>query len=175
VLEGDVTIATTTDAEGASELSEITGSLVIAASFPGVLSLPNLQQVGGDVHLEGNAVAGAPESTWASITELRLPNLQSIGGELFLYLTGALVETDFRSLETVGTRVYYMRNLALRRIGLDSITTGPVDIQASPLAASCEIDAICARIGSMGCGSQYSDPDCTCIEHCGRLEPSCGG
>jgi hypothetical protein len=173
-LDGDLTIASAADAEGAAGLAEITGSLLIAPSFPGVLYLPELQRVGGDVYLEGHVVAGAPESEWASITELRLPNLESIGGELFIYLTGALVETDFRSLQTVGSRVYYMRNLALRRIGLDSITAGPVDIQASPLAASCEIDAICAQIGATGCGSQYSDPDCSCLERCERLEPSCG-
>jgi hypothetical protein len=174
VLDGDVTITSATDAEGAAGLSEITGTLLIASSFSGVLYLPNLQRVGGDVHLEGDVAAGAAESEWAGITELRLPNVQSIGGELYLYLTGALVETDFRSLEVVGSRVYYMRNLALRRIGLDSITAGPVDIQASPLAASCEIDAICARIGAPSCGSEYSDPDCSCVERCQRLEPSCG-
>jgi hypothetical protein len=174
VLDGDLALASTADAEGAAGLSGITGSLRIAPSFPGVLHLPNLQRVGGDVHLEGHVVAGAPESEWASITELRLPNLQSIGGELFVYLTGALVETDFRSLQTAGSRVYYMRNLALRRIGLDSISAGPVDIQASPLAASCEIDAICAQIGATSCGSQYSDADCSCVERCERLEPDCG-
>lgn len=174
MLDEDLSIASTADAEGAAGLSEITGSLLIAPTFPGVLYLPNLQRVGGDVYLQGNVVAGAPESEWASITELRLPNLQSIGGELFLYLTGALVETDFRGLETVGSRVYYMRNLALRRIGLDSLAQGPVDIQASPLAASCEIDAICAQVGASGCGSQYSNPDCACVARCTRLEPRCG-
>jgi hypothetical protein len=174
VLDGDLSVASAVVVEGAAGLSEITGSLRILPAFSGVLYLPNLERVGGDVQLAGVAVAGAPESDWAGITELRLPNLQSIGGELYVYLTGALVETDFRNLESVGSRVYYMRNLALRRVGLDSITTGPVDIQASPVAASCEIEAICAQIGATSCGSEYSDPDCSCLERCGRLEPSCG-
>lgn len=173
VLDGDLTISSVADAESALPIAEITGSLVITPSFPGVLYLPNLQRVGADVQLEGNAVAGRPESEWAAISELRLPNLERIGGELYLYLTGALVETDLRSLHTVGERVYYMRNVALRRIGLDSITAGSVSIQASPLAAACEIDAICERVGAGSCGAEYSDPNCDCAEHCGRLEPRC--
>jgi hypothetical protein len=172
VLEGDLLIATPGDAESASSWSEITGTLRIASSYPGVLDLPNLVRVGGDVFLEGNAVAGMDESTWAQITELRLPNLASIGGQLYVYLTAKLVETDFRSLESVGYRVYYMRNLALRRIGLDSLSNAAAStsIQASPEAASCEIEAIC---GGAGCGEEYSDADCTCEVRCGRLEPHC--
>jgi hypothetical protein len=173
VLDGDLTVSSVADAESALPIAEITGSLVIAPSFPGVLYLPNLRRVGADVQLQGNAVAGRPESEWAAITELRLPNLERIDGELYLYLTGALVETDFRSLQTVGDRVYYMRNLALRRIGLDSIMAGSVSIQASPQAAACEIDAICEQVGAASCGAEYSDPDCDCAYHCGRLEPRC--
>jgi hypothetical protein len=129
--------------------------------------------VAGDVRLEGHAVAGVPASEWAAITVLRLPNLKSIGGELYLYLTGALVETDFRSLASVGDRVYFMRNLALRRVGLDAIMAGSVSIQASPVAAACEIEAICAQVGSTDCGAGFSDPACSCETRCGRLEPRC--
>jgi hypothetical protein len=172
VFDGDLLIASSGDAEAASAWSELTGTLRIAPSYQGVLYLPNLVRVGGDVFLEGNAVAGMDESTWALITELRLPNLESIGGQLYVYLTAQLVETDFRNLETVGYRVYYMRNLALRRIGLDSLTgsAASTSIQASPEAASCEIEAIC---GGSGCGEQYSDADCTCDVRCGRREPHC--
>jgi hypothetical protein len=173
VFDGDLFIVSAADGEAAAKWSEITGSLRIEPTYPGVLSLPNLERVGGDVYLEGNAVAGMEESPWALITELRLPNLKSIGGQLFVYLTTQLVETDFRNLETVGYRVYYMRNLALRRIGLDALVvdgTAGVSIQASPVAASCEIEAIC---GGPGCGEQYSDADCTCEQRCDRLEPSC--
>jgi len=173
LLDGDLIIASLADAAAAAHLSEVSGTLRIDPSFPGVLSLPNLVRVGGDVYLEGHAVAGAPVTEWAGITALRLPNLTRIGGQLFVYLTGSLTETDLRKLDTVGDRVYYMRNLALRRIGLDSLQDGAVDIQASPQAASCEIDAVCAQIGGTGCGAQYSDPDCTCERRCGRLEPAC--
>jgi hypothetical protein len=173
VVEGDLVISGAAEAISAFSVAEVSGSLVIEPSFPGELNLPNLQRVGGDVHLEGHAVAGAPESEWAAITALRLPNLQSIGGELFLYLTGGLVETDFRRLAFVGERVYLMRNLALRRVGLDALMAGSVSIQASPVAAACEIEAICAQVGSMGCGAEYSDPACSCELVCGRLEPRC--
>lgn len=173
VLDGDLVIASLADAAAAEHVSEVSGTLRIAPSFPGVLSLPNLVRVGGDVYLEGHVVAGAPEAEWAQITELRLPNLTRIDGQLFLYLTGALTETDLRKLKTVGERVYYMRNLALRRIGLDLLEDATVDIQASPQAAGCEIDAVCAQIGGTSCGTEYSDPDCTCEQRCGRLEPNC--
>jgi hypothetical protein len=171
VLDGDLVISTIADALAAQDLSEISGTLQIAPTFPGVLSLPNLVRVGKDVYLEGHVVAGAPEAEWAQITELRLPNLAHIGGQLFVYLTGALTETDFRKLEAVGERVYFMRNLALRRIGLDLLKAADVGIQASPRAAACEIDAVCGQVG--GCGAEYSDPNCTCELRCGRLEPSC--
>jgi hypothetical protein len=170
---GDLTIATADDAAAARDISDITGSLVILRSFAGVLDLPNLKRVGGDVRLLGDMVATSDERTWAAITELRLPNLERIEGELFLYLTGLLVETDLRSLQAVGERVYYMRNVALRRIGLDSLTSGSVQIQASPLAASCEIDAICGQVGASDCGAEYSDSTCACVEECGRLVPAC--
>ena len=173
VVEGDLIIADAADAVSALSVAEVRGSLVIEPSFPGELDLPNLQNVGGDVRLEGHAVAGAPESQWAAITALRLPNLQSVGGELFVYLTGQLVETDFRRLTVVGEQIYFMRNLALRRVGLDALVDGSVSIQASPVAAACEIEAICAQVGSTGCGAEYSTPGCSCETRCGRLEPSC--
>lgn len=174
VLDGDLVIASVADAAAAEHLSEVSGTLRIAPTYPGVLFLPNLVRVGKDVHVEGHVVAGAPEAEWARITELRLPNLTHVGGQLFVYLTGALTETDLRKLETVGERVYYMRNLALRRIGLDLLQNAAVGIQASPQAASCEIDAVCAQVGGgTSCGSQYSDPNCTCEPRCGRLEPNC--
>lgn len=172
VVATDLIITTVDDAASALAISEVGGSLLISRTFPGVLHLPNLRRVGGDVRLQGDQVMIPPES-WSAMTELRLPHLESIGGELFLYLTGALVETDLRSLKTVGKRVYYMRNVALRRIGLDSIANGSVSIQASPLSAACEIDAICKRIGATDCGAEYSDASCSCVEQCGRLEPHC--
>jgi hypothetical protein len=173
VVPGDLIIRQAADAVAAFSVAEVAGSLVIEPSFPGELSLPNLQNVAGDVRLEGHAVAGMPESQWAAITALRLPNLQSVGGELYVYLTGQLVETDFRRLAIVGEQIYFMRNLALRRVGLDALMAGSVSIQASPVAAACEIEAICARVGSMGCGAEYSDPACSCEMRCGRLEPRC--
>ena len=172
-MPSDLIIANAADAISAASVAEVGGSLVIQPSFAGELDLPNLQNVAGDVRLEGHAVAGAPESEWAAITALRLPNLQSVGGEVFVYLTGQLLETDFRRLATVGERVYFMRNLALRRVGLDALMAGSVSIQASPLAAACEIEAICARVGSTGCGAEYSDPACSCETRCTRLEPRC--
>ncbi len=171
-LDGDLIVGSLQDAEAALTISEVGGSLVITRSFPGELYLPHLRRVGHDVRLQGDAAMG-PESSWAAITRLRLPHLESVGGELYVYLTGSLVETDFRGLKTVGVRVYYMRNLALRRIGLDSLTSASVSINASPLAASCEIVAICSQVGATDCGSEYSDPDCQCVEQCGRLAPQC--
>jgi hypothetical protein len=173
VVPSDLIIANAADAIAAVSVAEVGGSLVIRPSFAGELYLPNLLNVAADVRLEGHAVAGAPASEWAAITALRLPNLQSIGGQLHVYLTGALVETDLRSLTNVAEGVYFMRNLALRRLGLDALMAGSVSIQASPEAAACEIQAICARIGSTGCGAEYSDPACSCETRCGRLEPRC--
>jgi hypothetical protein len=173
VLDGDLIIATVADAVAAEHVAEVSGTLQIAPTFPGVLSLPNLVRVGKDVYLEGHAVAGAPSAEWSQITELRLPNLTHIGGQLFVYLSGSLTETDLRKLETVGERVYYMRNLALRRIGLDLLKDASVEIYASPQAAACEIEAVCAQVGGTACGSVYSDSNCSCELRCGRLEPNC--
>jgi hypothetical protein len=172
VREGDVVIATRADAEAARTLSEITGDLTVLPSFCGALELPNLVTVGGSVRVE--AELSAPQQlTWPDLTALRLPNLTSIGNELYLYLTDMLVETDFRSLESVGYRVYYMRNMALRRIGLDSLSQGSVMIMASPLAAPCEIEAICNQVGSTNCGATTPEVTCTCETRCERLEPVC--
>jgi hypothetical protein len=172
VHEGDVFIATRDDAEAARAFSEVTGDLVVLPSYCGALELPNLVTVGGSVNVSGG-VTDAQEVLYPDVTALRLPNLASIGDELYLYLTYSLVETDFRSLESVGYRVYYMRNLALRRIGLDSLTQASVSIMASPLVAQCEIDAICNQVGSTSCGTTTSEVTCTCETRCERLEPVC--
>lgn len=172
-VEGDLLIVSPADAEAAQDVSEITGSLEITTAFEGVLDLPNLVTVGGRVSISGGSSADGQSVVWPGITELRLPNLTSIGDELYVYLTDALVETDLRSLTHVGYRVYYMRNLALERIGLDALSYADVSIQSCPVAAACEIDAICARVGQTECGRVYSDPDCTCNERCGRTESSC--
>lgn len=149
----------------------MTGDITVLPSYTGALELPNLLRVGGSVIVWGDAVEYS--DIWHGITALRLPNLTSIGDELFVYLTQCLAETDFRSLRSVGYRVYYMRNLGLRRVGLDSFEQGAVEIAASPLVAVCELDAICMRVGIPICGQQYSNEDCTCATRCGRLEPHC--
>jgi hypothetical protein len=173
VREGDLVIATRADAEAARALSEVTGDVTVLPSYCGVLELPNLVTVGGSVRVSAEMSEDAQDVFYPKVTALRLPNLASIGNELFIYLAYSLVETDFRSLETVGYRVYYMRNLALRRIGLDSLTQASATFSACPLAAPCEIEAICNQVGSTGCGATSSEVACTCETHCDRLEPVC--
>jgi hypothetical protein len=173
VLEGDLVIATRADAEAARAISEVTGDVTVLPSYCGVLELPNLVTVGGSVRVSAQTSDDAQEVIYPDLTALRLPNLTSIGDELFVYLAYSLVETDFRSLESVGYRVYYMRNLALRRIGLDSLTATDATFAACPLAAPCEIEAICNQVGSSGCGATSSDVTCTCETRCERLEPVC--
>jgi hypothetical protein len=173
VHEGDVVIATRADAEAARALSEITGDLTVLPSYCGPLELPNLVTVGGSVRVQPENLGDTQQKIYPELTALSLPNLTSIGSELFLYLAYSLVETDFRSLESVGYRVYYMRNLALRRIGLDSLTQGDVTLAALPVAAPCEIEAICNQVGSTGCGATTPEVTCTCETRCERLEPVC--
>jgi hypothetical protein len=171
VHEGDLVIASAADIETARALSEVVGNVIIDSHYCGAVDLPNIVTVGGSVTLSGDAVAG---NLLSNITALRMPNLTSIGDELFVYLTDSLVETDFRSLQTVGYRVYYMRNLGLRRIGLDALGQSSVSIAATPLAASCEIDAVCTQAGVPTCGSiSGAQTNCTCETLCGRLEPVC--
>lgn len=112
---------------------------------------------------------------WPAITELRLPNLTSVGGELFIYRTDALIETDFRSLESVGTRVYIHRNLVLQRIGLGSLSDAPdVHVSANPEFPECELQALCDRLGSATCGAfGFGREDCSCASRCGVLEAMC--
>ncbi len=175
VLEGDLYIATAADAEAARGYSEITGNLLVDPRYCGVLELPNLVRVGGDVNASGSS--SSTEVTWPNLTVLRLANLESIGGEIMVYLTMALVETDFRSLESVGVRVYYERDLALRRIGLDSLTdVSQVLIEAVPVAARCEIEAICSQVPAApaaSCAITGGMNTCTCETTCGRLTPVC--
>jgi len=173
VHEGDLVIAGADDLDAAGNISEVTGDVHVLPSYAGVVDLPNLRKVGGSVRVSGEISTDAESVIWPELTELRLPNLTSIGGELYVYLTDALVETDFRSLERVGAQVYFMRNLALRRVGFDSLVEASVQIQAAPVLAACEIDQVCAQVGGVSCGAEYSDPDCTCQVICGRVESSC--
>jgi hypothetical protein len=103
-----------------------------------------------------------------------LPNLKSIGGEIMVYLTNALVETDFRSLESVGYRVYYERNIVLRRFGLDSLAqTGSLVFSACFEAARCELEAICSQVAPTTCAISTGLTTCACETSCGRLAPVC--
>jgi hypothetical protein len=46
-------------------------------------------------------------------------------------------------------------------------------IMASPLAAPCEIEAICNNVGSTSCGTTTPEVTCTCETRCERLAPVC--
>jgi hypothetical protein len=172
-VEGDLIVAFASDAAAARDVSDIDGDLIVLTSYAGALELPNLERVGGSVRVSGETSADGKSVVWPQITELRLPNLTDIGDELYVYLTDALVETDLHRLERVGTQVYFMRNLALRRAGLDSLREGSVSLQACPVLAACEVEAVCSNVGASSCGEQYSDPSCSCELVCGRIESSC--
>jgi hypothetical protein len=164
-------ITSEADADAAQSYSEITGDLSVAASYEGVLELLNLVGVGGSVTVESPLTTDSTAVDWVRITELRLPNLVGIGGRLYLYLTMGLVETDFRSLETIGEEMYIHRNLGLRRMRLDSLTECPYTYFGDTFELPrCEIDAICA-IGSSNC--ETGREGCTCPVECGLLTPHC--
>lgn len=172
VVEGDQVIATAEQANALRTVTQITGDLQVASSYSGVLELPNLRVLGGSLVVESPLIENHTAIDWGRMTELRLPNLQSIGGRLYLYLTNALVETDFHRLESVGAEVYIYRNVALRRIGLDSLSQAPSVYFADDLAAAqCEVDAICSRVGKI-CGPAGGSK-CSCELLCGRIVPHC--
>ncbi len=166
VFEGSITINNAADATAAQAYSDITGSLVIGIAFAGVVDLPRLRTVGGDVFAEGGG-----------ITNLRAPNLTSIGEDLWIYLVTALVEVDLRSLVTVGGRLWVYRNPKLATLRLDALRQVAEDVQIrddSPLGA-CVVDDIVSHVTSgmtiVALGTPH--PNCHCETVCNHAEERC--
>ncbi len=117
-FEGDFLITRAADVEALRTFSEVTGSLIVSSTEALDVTLPDLVSIGGDVNVDST-----------EIVRLALPNLKAIGGELWLYLNLALLEIDVRSLESLGTRVYVHRNVAVSSVqlfALAEIAGGPV-------------------------------------------------
>ena len=141
------------DATAAQAYTGITGSLVMGVGFAGVVDLPRLRTVGGDVFAEGGG-----------LTNLRAPNLTSIGNDLWIYLVTALVEVDLRSLVTVGGRLWVYRNPKLATLRLDALRQVAEDVEIrddSPLGA-CVVDDIVSHITAgmtiVGLGTPHPMP-----------------
>ena len=166
VFEGSITINNAADAVAAQAYIEISGSLVLGSAFTGVVDLPRLRTVGGDVYAEGGGM-----------TNLRAPNLTSIANDLWIYLVTQLVEVDLRSLVTVGGRLWVYRNPKLATLRLDALRQVAEDVQIrddSPLAA-CVVDDIAAHItaGMTKTALGTPHPDCHCETVCNHAEERC--
>jgi hypothetical protein len=95
-------------------IQHIAGDLVIERTALEVLSLPDLESVGGDVRIWENA----------QLTRIELPRLAAVGGELSLYDDPALASLDgLSALATVGGTVRINRLPELSDLtGLESLS-----------------------------------------------------
>jgi hypothetical protein len=166
VFEGSVTINSAADATAAQAYTEIKGSLTMGAGFTGVVDLPRLRTVGGDVYAEGGGT-----------TNLRAPNLTSIGNDLWIYLVTQLVEVDLRSLVTVGGRLWVYRNPKLAILRLDALRQVAEDVQIrddTPLGA-CVVEDIISHVtaGMTPIALGTAHPNCHCETVCNHAEERC--
>lgn len=168
---GDVTLATEDDVAAIADVAEIHGSLRVTETFSGVLSLPNLTYLGGELHVEGS---DGPPSLPNQVTSVRLPNLERIDGQLWLYLAWNLRELDLRSLESVGGQIFIMRNISLQVARFDSLTEveGGVTFSAQLSLPGCITEPF-PLIGGESLANGSADQDCHCESPCGYLQARC--
>ena len=171
VLEGDVILRRPSDVVAISGFAEIRGSLHILPTYSGVVDLPNLQKLGGDLHVEGTS---SPTTGTILLTTLRLPNLQRIDGGLWMYLASQLVELDLHSLESVAGEVFIMRNLSLRVVRLDRLTAvdDSVIFSAQTSLPSCATVAV-SVLTDVTLANGFADTDCHCESPCGYPQARC--
>ena len=169
VYDGSVEITDPSDAAAILSFAEITGTLSVRPPFTGVLELPNLRRLGGDLFVEGSS--GEPPVP-DHVTELRLPNLERIDGQLWIYLAWNLVAVDLHELETVGSRFWIHRNIELRTLRLDSLSEIGADVQVSGNLSlpSCMTDPI-MPIASLAFAN--GGTSCWCEAVCEHLEGRC--
>ena len=170
VFEGDVTLSKPSDVAAIADFAEIRGSLRILPTYAGVVDLPSLQKLGGDLHVD-DPLSPAIESI--QLTSLRVPNLQRIDGELWIYLALKLTELDLHSLESVAGRVFIMRNLSLRIVRLDRLTAaGGVIFSAQTSLPSCATEAV-PVLTDVTLANGSADTDCHCESPCGYPQARC--
>jgi hypothetical protein len=171
VYEGDVTLSAPSDVAAIAELEEIHGSLRVLSTYSGVLELPNLRRLSGDLQVEGSP---GPATGLDQVTSLRLANLQQIGGQLWIYLAWSLSEVDLRSLESVTGQVFIMRNLSMRVARFDALEEvgGSVTFAAQTSLPSC-VTASNPVLGGAAFANGAADKSCHCESPCGYLQAQC--
>lgn len=170
-FEGDVTLSTPDDVAAIADLAEIRGSLRVLSTYSGVLDLPNLRLLRGDLHVEGTP---GPATVVNQLTSLRLPNLERIDGEVWIYLAWNLGELDLRSLESVAGQLFIMRNVSMRVARLDALAevAGGVTFQAQTSLPSCVTDPV-PLLADTALANGAADTRCHCESPCGYLEAKC--
>jgi hypothetical protein len=154
VWSGALEIGTAADVAAARGYAEVTGGIFVDAAFSGVVDLPDIVSVGGDVYIESTGV-----------TAVRMPNLSRLTGMLWMYLNLSLSEADFRSVG-VASRVFINRNPKLTLIRMDSLrqADGGLEITDAQIPV-CLAQAIVAAVATPPAPSNVvgipSSP-CTC-------------
>ncbi|MCA9492401.1 MAG: hypothetical protein KC621_20855 [Myxococcales bacterium] len=146
VWEGDAVLGSDADVASFRRWTRITGDLVVEGTALTEVSLPSLQEVGGEVRLwENPALAtldlGALRSVGGDLSlyddpELDalvgLGSLEEVGGSLVINRMPALVDLDgLQALERVGARLYLFHLEGLRTLdGLEGLreVAGPVQL-----------------------------------------------
>jgi hypothetical protein len=171
VYEGDVTLTTPSDVAAIVDFEEIRGSLRVPSTYSGVLELPNLRRLSGDLHIEGSP---GPKPELDQVTSLRLANLQHLGGELWIYLAWSLSEVDLRSLESVTGQIFIMRNLSMRVARFDALQEvgGGVTFAAQTSLPQC-VTALNPILGSAASANGSADTTCHCESPCGYVQAQC--
>jgi hypothetical protein len=170
-FEGDVILSTSGDVAAIADFAEIRGSLRVLSTYSGVLDLPNLRSLGGDLHVEGTP---SPAAVVSQLTSLRLPNLERIDGEVWIYLAWNLGEVDLRSLESVAGQLFIMRNVSLRVARLDALgeVGGGMTFQAQTSLPSCVTDPV-SLLAGLTLANGAADTRCHCESPCGYLQAKC--
>jgi len=139
--------------------TRVTGNLVISGGTR--VELPYLEEVGGDISMEGS-----------SVVELYLPALREVGGKVWVYVNWSLRELDLRSLARVAGRVFIHRNIELRVLQIDSLTDvgEMVEINGNLALPECFLDRVNERFSYL----LTTPPPCKgCTRSCGVVTAQC--
>ena len=151
---GDMTVASQEELDSLSNLSQITGNLVIDVDAFEHLSWECLEVVGGTIFI-GNAegcgfmgvmeTATFPSLEWVGgvrvrfntvLHHLSMPNLMTLNGDWEGFLNPLLETVDLGSLETLGGSFYMTMHDSIKTVDFSSLESVGGDIELDQVAMS---------------------------------------
>jgi hypothetical protein len=167
IFYGDLLITDDASLATARAYTEVTGSVRVATSFAGVVELPSLTKVGGDLAVESTIITSPASAIIESnVTRLRARSLTSVSGSLWIYLNFKLVELDLRSLTSAGN-VFIDRNTTLQMVRFDAY---PTELSFDAPLPECLAPAF-PNVSLVGLPAGVVP--CECAMQCGRLVAHC--